>query len=324
MQPQRVSSLATSLRQPADLLRSVEASLPEESLRLAASLALKACDGLFAAGGADNPMLDAYRAMRLYSRAQEALFAAENLPEVSRFLLPPASRNDKSVLARLAAPPSALSGVFHSNNEIRQRGGFSVYVPPFYDSRRTWPVVVALHGGSGHGRLFLTNWVPFARARGLIVIAPTAIGDTWSLMHPEVDSRNLASILAELSDRWRFDPDRCLLTGMSDGGTFTLLSGVDVASPFTHLAPVAAAFHPMVLAMSDPARLVGLPIYMVHGALDWMFPVNVARTAHRALQAAGAAIVYREVADLSHTYPVDEQNAILDWFLNRPAATIES
>jgi phospholipase/carboxylesterase len=35
--------------------------------------------------------------------------------------------------------------------------------------------------------------------------------------------------------------------------------------------------------------------------------------AAKALEAAGAAVVYREIADLSHTYPRDENPAILDW-----------
>jgi phospholipase/carboxylesterase len=84
-------------------------------------------------------------------------------------------------------------------------------------------------------------------------------------------------------------------------------------SPFTHLAPVAASFHPLLLAMAEPHRVTGLPVYLVHGALDWMFPVSVARTAQRALTAAGAHVVYREIADLAHTYPREEGSAILDW-----------
>ena len=83
------------------------------------------------------------------------------------------------------------------------------------------------------------------------------------------------------------DRTRLLLTGMSDGGTFTLLSGLDDESPFTHLAPVAASFHPLLLTMAEPRRVVGLPVYLVHGALDWMFPVSMARTAQQALTAAG-------------------------------------
>ncbi len=175
---------------------------------------------------------------------------------------------------------------------------------------------MALHGGSGHGRLFLWNWLPEARSRCLLVVAPTAIGSTWSLMEPEIDSQNLGAILTRVRDRWNIDPAHMLLTGMSDGGTFTLLSGLADNSPFTHLAPVAASFHPFLLSMTSPGRLTGLPVHLTHGAEDWMFPVSMARTAHRMLAAAGAAVVYREIADLSHAYPRDGQSEVLDWWLN--------
>ena len=175
--------------------------------------------------------------------------------------------------------------------------------------------MVALHGGAGHGRLFLWSWLREARGRGVILATPTAMGDTWSLMQPQMDSANLLRILEEVAQRWTVDRSRLLLTGMSDGGTFTLLSGLDAGSPFTHLAPVAASFHPLLLAMADPHRVAGLPVYLVHGTLDWMFPVATARAAQRALTAAGAKVVYREIADLSHAYPRDENSGILDWLL---------
>ena len=47
-----------------------------------------------------------------------------------------------------------------------------------------------------------------------------------------------------------------------------------------------------------------------------MFPPEMAQGAQRALQQAGADVSYREIADLSHTYPRDENAAILDWFLS--------
>ena len=113
--------------------------------------------------------------------------------------------------------------------------------------------------------------------------------------------------------QWTVDSSRLLLTGMSDGGTFTLLSGLDAGSPFTHLAPVAASFHPLLTAMAEPERIAGLPIYLVHGALDWMFPIQTGRMANEALTMAGAKVVFREIADLAHTYPRDENGAILQW-----------
>jgi len=104
-----------------------------------------------------------------------------------------------------------------------------------------------------------------------------------------------------------------LLTGMSDGATYALLCGLADGMPFTHLAPACGALHPLLLAGGGIARARDRPIYLIHGALDWMFPVNTARFARQLLQDAGARLVYREIDDLSHTYPREENARILDW-----------
>jgi phospholipase/carboxylesterase len=104
-----------------------------------------------------------------------------------------------------------------------------------------------------------------------------------------------------------------LLTGMSDGGTFCYVSGLDGASPFTHLAPVSATFHPLMAEMADATRLRGLPIFITHGKLDWMFPVQTARQTQAALAAAGADVTYREIDDLSHTYPREINAELMQW-----------
>ena len=96
-------------------------------------------------------------------------------------------------------------------------------------------------------------------------------------MGDDTDTPNLVRILDFVRSRWNIDPARMLLTGMSDGGTFCYVSGLESASPFTHLAPVSATFHPLMAEMADAERLRGLPIHLVHGRLDWMFPVQVAR-----------------------------------------------
>ncbi len=318
MHPGRLKSLIETLGDQ-DARLTVAAARSEGQVALAADLALQACAGLRAAPQADNPTMQAYRAMRQYSRSLEALAAlAETIPAVSRYLLEPQLRDDPTLMQRLAQPPHPDSGAFHFDNQTDQRGGFSVYVPAWYDPSKPTPLIMALHGGSGHGHLFLWNWLPEARSRCLIVVAPTAIGSTWSLMEPEIDSQNLGAILTRVRDRWNIDPGHLLLTGMSDGGTFSLLSGLADNSPFTHLAPAAASFHPFLLSMTSPGRLTGLPVHLTHGAEDWMFPVSMARTAHRMLATAGAAVMYREIADLSHAYPRDGQSDVLDWWLGAP------
>jgi phospholipase/carboxylesterase len=324
MHPPRLTELAASL-DPDDALTEALARVraapwPEDltpfrdQIVLASERVLRANAGLREAATSPNGSGGAYRATRQQYRAIEALYPlATALPSISRFFIEPALRSDTALLARIeAAEPD--TGVYHFDNDTGSRGGFSVYVPEYLTRDTPVPVVFALHGGSGHGRIFLWSWLREARSRGVILVAPTATGDTWSLMEPDVDTAHLSRVLAYVREHWSVDPAKLLLSGMSDGGTFTLLSGLDSGSPFTHLAPVAASFHPLLVTMTEPERIRGLPIYLTHGALDWMFPIQTGRTANQALTMAGADVVFREIADLSHTYPRDENGAILDWF----------
>lgn len=263
-----------------------------------------------------GPVFAAYRGMRHGPRALEALYpVSAMLPPVSRFFLEEDARNDESLVTRLMENAGRENtGIHHFGNEKGQRGGFSLYVPETYDAARPHPLIVACHGGSGHGRGFLWTWLAAARSRGAILMSPTSLDATWSLMEPEQDRASLDRMMAHVSERWNIDTSHILLTGMSDGGTFTYLAGLP-EGPFTHLAPVSSAWHPMLLGAANPARLNRLPIYITHGALDWMFAADMARLAYSELSAAGADVTYREIADLSHTYPAEENTRIMNWFL---------
>ena len=133
-----------------------------------------------------------FRALRYVPRAQEALYAlSARLPPVNQFFVDPALRGDADLAARLAAPANENTGIFHNQNEPGSRGGFSLYVPEYYTPDRAWPLVMALHGGSGNGRGFLWSWLRDARSRGAILVAPTATGNTWALMGDDTDTPNL-------------------------------------------------------------------------------------------------------------------------------------
>ena len=77
-----------------------------------------------------------------------------------------------------AEPANESTGIIHDHNEPGSRGGFSLYVPEYYTPDRAWPLVMALHGGSGNGRGFLWSWLRDARSFGAILVAPTATGST--------------------------------------------------------------------------------------------------------------------------------------------------
>jgi phospholipase/carboxylesterase len=288
------------------------------SLETATAAALAGFDGLRAVQHGNGDLVAVFRALRHAPRAQEALYPlAAKLPPVSSFFTDPALREDADLAARLAAPANPNTGIMHDHNEPGSRGGFSLYVPEYYTPERAWPLVMALHGGSGNGRGFLWSWLRDARSFGAILVAPTATDgaakSTWALMGEDTDTPNLGRILGAMQSRWNIDPTKLLLTGMSDGGTFCYVSGLESGSPFTHLAPVGATFHPLMAEMADAERLRGLPIHIVHGRLDWMFPVQVARQTRDLLSAAGAEVTYREIENLSHTYPREMNPQILNW-----------
>ena len=147
---------------PDDALEAVRSRLigwPEQFanvqilLQGACDAALGAFEGLRAAQLGGGDLVAVFRALRHFPRAQEALYPlAAKLPPVSSFFLNPDLREDADLLARFARPASQASGIIHDSNEPGSRGGFSLYVPEYYTPERPWPLVMALHGGSGHGR----------------------------------------------------------------------------------------------------------------------------------------------------------------------------
>lgn len=323
LNPPDFDRVMESVGQPDEALRAERPRLEQWSeqfaaiktpLETASDATLAAFEALRVVQRGQGEFVSLFRGLRYAARAQEALYAlTARLPPVNRFFVDPELREDAELAARLATPANANTGVFHDHNEPGSRGGFSVYVPEYYTPDRAWPLVMALHGGSGNGRGFLWSWLRDARSRGAILITPTATGSTWALMGEDTDTPNLARILDAVRSRWNVDPARMLLTGMSDGGTFCYVTGLEATSPFTHLAPVAATFHPLMAEMADADRLRGLPIHIVHGTLDWMFPVQVARQTSEMLAAAGASVTYRELDDLSHCYPREMNAQMLRW-----------
>ena len=81
------------------------------------------------------------------------------------------------------------------------------------------------------------------------------------------------------------------------------------AGTFTAFAPVSGVISPSDLRNAKDRR-----IYWVHGAFDWMFPVERARQDYTILKTAGADITLRVIDDLSHAYFREQNDRILIWF----------
>ena len=322
LHPPEIASLRAQVRPAAERLESALASLratpvPEGLEALHADLdAAAACTGeaigRFVQPDAADPIAGVLGAMRAQCRALERVYPLRHvLPPFADPFADPIWRGRAAELDPVR-PVDGSVGI-HRASGGEAGAGFSLYVPERYDGSSDRPLVVALHGGMGQGRDFLWTWLREARSHELLLLAPDSLDTTWSLQAPARDTRRLLSMLDLVSERWRVDRERVLLTGLSDGATFSLLAGLAEGSPFTALAPISGVLHPDNFHNGNLDRAGGRRIYLVHGALDWMFPVEVARMARDALQEAGADLTYREIEDLSHTYPREENARILEW-----------
>lgn len=288
-----------------------------ERLRSGAEQVAAALGSFLEEGGAGGPVASVLSAMRLHAHAQETLYPlATVLPPVSRFFAE-AEWHDRlaDLEPRIVAEGESSVGMHRAAApDGGERERFVLYVPEWLEAGVPRPLIVALHGGSGSGREFLWTWLREARSRGCLLLAPSSRGSTWSLHAPPLDAAQLRAMVEYVCENWSVDPHRVLLTGLSDGATFTLLAGLSEGAPYTHLAPVSGVLHPLHFATGNSERAADKPIYLVHGALDWMFPVSLARAARDSLEEAGAALVFREIENLSHAYPREENERILRWF----------
>ena len=314
-------SLAEALLPPSASLRAAHLALtkasaategPIRELLDGAEYSLRACDGISHHEEGFGPVM---KAMRIHCRAQEAcLPLSQFMSPVNRYFLDKTASENATILAEVEAKTGNPDrGLFSMDNNRNSRGGFSAFIPERLLPNP--PLIIALHGGTGHGADFIWSWVRESRSRGFIVIAPTSSGDTWSMIDDnDTDLPVLLTLVEQIGSRFDVDIEHILLTGMSDGATYSLLAGLRENSPFTHLAPFSGVFHPDIMMSGNLQYASRKPVYLVHGTNDWMFPVDAAHMTNDTLVAAGADVTLRIIDGLSHTYARGENRALLEWF----------
>jgi len=251
------------------------------------------------------------KSARRVNRAMEILYPLhESLPAINRFFLERPLREKDGDFIR-SATSGGRTGLQHAGADEHPyaRGSFSIFIPESYTGSDPWPLVMALHGGFGHGRDFIWTWLREARSRRFLLVAPTSRGSTWSITGPDSDDELLREVLRQVTDRRNVDKKRILLTGFSDGATYLLKRALDEESPFSAFALAAGILPPFNLG-----HVRGRRILWVHGARDWMFPLWYAKTGYKMLREAGADITQEIIPDLYHAYPREKNDGILKWF----------
>lgn len=212
---------------------------------------------------------------------------------------------------------------------------YQVYVPSDYTTRRSWPVILFLHGAGeggddglrptevGIGSAIRRN----ARNFPVLVVFPQARPGSgeWRGDTAAMALRALDRTIAEFQG----DPRRTYLTGLSMGGSGTLRIAAAFPGRFAAIAPIAPDFdHELSRPLpntnpTDPylalARAVGpTPAWIFQGRLDKNPPPAETRRLVQALQRFSTEVRYTEYPNVGHDawVPAYDDPDLIPWLLS--------
>jgi predicted peptidase len=226
------------------------------------------------------------------------------------------------LVALLSLAGCASFDVAHAPTFQRLTGNlpYYVYVPKAWSADRSWPVIVYLHGAGERGTepadatqrglgpaLFRSN----GEFPAVVVFPQAPPGSYWGM--PD-NNEHVMNALDEVMQRYHGDPSRVYLTGNSLGGYGTWFMGALYADRWAALVPICGgvrgraprpdapfAGFPDDKRADEVARRIGkVPVWIFHGAKDWLVPVSSSRELDAALKRAGGDVRYTEYADLGH------------------------
>jgi predicted peptidase len=221
---------------------------------------------------------------------------------------------------------------------------YQVFVPRGFTRSKTWPVIIALHGGGsygsegirqtdgGLGRAIRTDPDRFPA----IVIFPQAHSDGTPGWQLEGGMAVMAALDKSIKE-FKGDPKRVVLTGLSAGGNGTWSLASRYPDRFAAIVPVCGFISKFKGATSgvdypglaradagDPyafiAKMVsGIPIWIFHGDADKSVTVEESRKMAAALKAIGANVQYTEFPGVEHNAwdPAYARADLIEWMLKQ-------
>lgn len=236
---------------------------------------------------------------------------------------------------------------------------FQVYLPLGYRPDHKWPIALFLHGsgergddGSKQAQVGIGAAIRSHRERfPLIVVMPQARENTrWNGAMAGMAMAALEQSIREFHG----DRQRTYLTGMSMGGQGSWLLAASHPHVFAAMAPVCGFLllkhdedvldpvadkalleqFPEALA-ADPqaafARRIGrLPVWIFHGDMDDIVPVENSRRMAAAMRALGTEVRYTEFPGVNHGAwdPAYAEAELVPWLLSHrldqePAASLK-
>lgn len=255
---------------------------------------------------------------------QTAMIATALLtPEFGRMLYAQDAGSPKPTETAPAGTPAPGKEVAQSfEKDGKKLYDYWLFLPADYnDSTDPVPLILFLHGAgeSGmnldvvkkHGPPKLVAATP--EKYPFIVVSPQA-SNTGVGVFERWSADDLLLLLDDVQKKYRVDPDRIYLTGLSMGGFGSWRLAAKAPGRFAAVAPICGGGDPKTQA----AALRNVPIWAFHGDKDPVVPLSRTTDMIDAIKAAGGEPILTVYLDVQHdswteTYANPE---LYDWFLS--------
>jgi predicted peptidase len=206
---------------------------------------------------------------------------------------------------------------FQKEVKINLSANYLLYLPKDYDdSDKLFPLVLFLHGMGERGtdiEKVKTHGIPKLISEGkefpFIVVSPQCPDEYF--WNDDV----LIALLDEIEENYRVDKNRIYVTGLSMGGHGTWTLALAQPNRFAAIAPVCGWGHPV-----EFCKLAHMPIWVFHGAKDFVVPLSLSEQIVEQLKACGSTkvkfTIYPEATHDSWTETYNNEE-LYKWFLEQ-------
>jgi pimeloyl-ACP methyl ester carboxylesterase len=168
---------------------------------------------------------------------------------------------------------------------------YSLYLPASYNPSKAYPLIACLHGYTGNDfdqAKSVANLAP----DDYLIVAPFGRGDLGYGLQGE---RDVMDVLDQVQARYKVDPDRVYLMGVSMGGMGTWRLGQLYSDRFAAIAPFCGWS-----GTDSLGNLGGLGVLIVHGDSDPTVPDYFDRQAASTLSSIGTPPRFDSLRGVGH------------------------
>ena len=165
------------------------------------------------------------------------------------------------------------------------------------------PLVLTFHGASSSPDAHKNTACyaePGLDTLNAFIVSPYAEGGLW---YQERNQIMMADLVFLITEYWPIQQDKIAVTGYSNGGNASWLFSKFQSNTISAAIPMASSYD--VHELDGTVNVWDIPLYVIHGENDELFPVDTTKAWVEATVNAGSDITFVVAPGLGHYTPCD-------------------